>query len=266
MLAPEDIRQIVEAVSQTEWAQWCQQQMAAGAGGAGAATPPPAEDMGGMGSPPAADAGPPAAPAPPPSEPEKNGAQRYESGNGGPAPAMGNMDRRGTDPSASSFSPGLPTSKPQPYSRQAHDALEARIASLQDQVEVERAQRVNTERRAALSALATDGVRLDVEAEMKRLCYGRLRNDGEFNAAVKVISDNYQRDSLGESLPDGGFRVVPEETNAATEHYARTKQGPYQYTAAHRKAAKERCLRAADRGEKLNYDEVLADIAAGRAG
>jgi hypothetical protein len=100
MLSPEDLQQIVQAISQTDWAQWCQQQMAAqapastAAGGVPGAAPPAAgmaADLGAAGAippPPDAGAGLPPEPAPPAEPPAPvGGAEPPAVPEPAPAPA-----------------------------------------------------------------------------------------------------------------------------------------------------------------------------------
>lgn len=260
-------------------------------GGGLPAAPPEEPAMDPAGPPPAA---PPVAPASPPAppmdeppsgppseppmedEPEKYAAldamddeeieqymarrkRRYEAGS---------LEQDDSGPASGSLDPA-----PSQYSRSHAGAmhyaaqaqrLQAEKSQLQAEVHRLRAVATDSSRRTKLAELQNDGVILNVDEEMTRVCYSRM-NDAQFNGHVEAITKNYQRVPLG-GLPSGlsgalsDGAISRDTPGAGAQRSAAEQQQRAQYS----KEATDIVLRGRERGQSLDFGAVLADLHGGK--
>ncbi len=145
--------------------------------------------------------------------------------------------------------------------KELYSRLQEQVESLQRRLELERANRINAERYARLKELAQK-YRFDLEREMKRCAYGRM-SDEQFQEHCQEVIPNYRPNPAAQEwLP------VPEAVpQQSTERYERREDGLWMRTRYGREIeqrALDICLRAANRGEKLDYDEVCQKLASGQ--
>lgn len=259
MLAPEDVKQFVDALEQLPWVQWCKQQMQAEqspAAGAGLDDPaPPADD-------PLANAAPPAVPAPaagPVAKPEDEERTKMMAGAAPALPAMaakkpyaaGSVD--GTETVAPASVDGKEAG-PAKYSRlQAELAVQKRqIEALQAELAKQAGARVDVERYSALAEKA-HYFAFDVDEELEICRYSKM-SDEQFQAHLTRIDRNYRE------IPTGAMLHVPHDV---PERFSRQGQ-PERYSKEHRDEAMRICEAKALAGEDVDYAAVVAQVAGGK--
>ena len=131
-------------------------------------------------------------------------------------------------------------------------AQHAQIATLQTQLNEERAHRINAERYGKLQRMVSEGVILDIDKEMKRLNYSKINDEG-FESAVEFISDHATRMPTNLLIPT--FDDVPSQSSSA---------GREKYSKEQADRALKICEQKAIRGENVSYEATLAEVAAGR--
>jgi hypothetical protein len=132
--------------------------------------------------------------------------------------------------------------------RESYRAIVAQIERLQQELEAERAERINAQRQATLVALRQQYA-FDLTREMERCAWPKM-SDAQFEEHVQCIRENYRRIPIGERwpiLPSPPMDVQPE-----------------QYSEDQRRRARELVLRERERGVELTFEEALSRVT-GRA-
>jgi len=237
-LSPEDIKQIVDALEQTDVFQWARSQMKASA----PAVEPEVEANSAEGAPPAGELqpeaaaaeAPPAEAAPPAAPPAAEAAP--------PAPPPAEDDNL-----------------PMKYSRLASQVtgLQDTVQSLRTQLDTERGKRIDTERYAGLvEARRTRQFDLDAEFEICR--YARMPKDEAYRGHLDRIYANYRPIPVDTELPvfDGPGARSADRPGAAAEKQRYSKEAADK--------ALQICKAKMRKGEKASYEEVLEQVADGK--
>lgn len=259
MLDPQDIQQIVAALEQTDWAQWCKAKMASEAGPAPSV---PGADAGlGGGAPPAAPPGampagaPPGAPPAPPTDnaDQDKSAARYQAGEDDPEPPA---------------EPPAPPPEEKDKMSQAHAAdplararyakMEADNKAMADKVRRLEERQVNSDRYHMVSelrrSLAFDETKF-VDPEQGRLLekysYGNM-SDATFRDTLELIAD------IASPIPVGASLYAPDDAIPR----ARNEQQAERYARETSEEAVRMCRQAQDRGETLAFETALAQVRA----
>lgn len=135
--------------------------------------------------------------------------------------------------------------------------LEGQVATLTEQLGVERGKRVDAERYAALVDRRVHFA-LELDEEMERCCYAKMK-DEQFTEHLKVIDEHYRRIPIGEQLPLHGRGIdaaasLADVPGGQRADYA--KQHAAQRTASDK--ALQTSLSKAARGEDVDYNTELA--------
>jgi len=128
--------------------------------------------------------------------------------------------------------------------REAYSHLLAEIERLQQELEAEKATRINAERQARLIALR-QRYAFDLAKEFER-CKYPLMTDAQFEDHVQCIQENYRPIPIGEYIP-----------------FVRTpgiEQPAEQYSEDIRKRARELVLRERERGVEISFEEALQRV------
>lgn len=123
------------------------------------------------------------------------------------------------------------------------------LEKLRQDVEAERAARVNAERYSQLVQLR-QVYAFDLDKELERCRYSRM-TDEQFKDHLAIIRENYKRIPVGERLPPLGAAV---ELDEAREQYGEEVRRRALEIAKRKKAA----------GENVSYEEVLEAVKAGK--
>lgn len=123
------------------------------------------------------------------------------------------------------------------------------LEKLRQDVEAERAARVNAERYSQLVQLR-QVYAFDLDKELERCRYSRM-TDEQFKDHLAIIRENYRRIPVGERLPPLGAAV---ELDEAREQYSEEVRRRALEIAKRKKAA----------GEEVSYEEVLEAVKAGK--
>lgn len=251
-LSPDDVRQIVDALEQLPWVQWCKTQMtadespAAGMPGAEPAAAAPAGPDAAA-APTAAGASASAPAGPPPARPEEKKPEQNA------APPEPTTTTPAPPPPAATGEGGLGAVK---YSR-----LEAELAELRRQTqearqiaEAERGKRIDVERYARLTEKRRVKA-FDIDAEHERCRYSKM-NDAQFDAHLALIDANYRDIPIDTSLPipDGTAKQPPAPAAPVKERYSKEVIDK----------ATRYAKRLAMSGQSVDYAEVLEKAAAGQ--
>ena len=218
-LGQDEIRQIVDAMSELDWVKWVKDQMQKASNGnpnAGGEVPP-------------ADAGEESAPVVSPGADSTGDADKKRFSAGGDDKGrMGEGDMGGED-------------LPMKYSKLEHE-----FQHIKRQLEVETMSRVNHARLSRLTQLA-EVKSFDVDEEFEVCRYGKM-NDKDFERHAGVIEKNYR------DIPVDIMATVPE----SREFVPATREGSQaKYSKALSDQAMKICEQRACRGELVSYEEVL---------
>lgn len=123
------------------------------------------------------------------------------------------------------------------------------LEKLRQDVEAERAARVNAERYSQLVQLRQIYA-FDLEKEVERCRYSRM-TDEQFREHLDVIRENYKRIPVGERLPPLGAAVELDESRE-------------RYSEEVRRRALEIAKRKKELGESCTYEEILEAVKAGK--
>lgn len=123
------------------------------------------------------------------------------------------------------------------------------LERLRQDVEAERASRVNAERYSQLVQLR-QLYAFDLEKEVERCRYSRM-NDEQFRDHLQIIRENYRRIPVGERLPPLGAAV---ELDEAREKYSEDV----------RQRALAIAKRKKEQGEDVSFEEILEAVRAGK--
>jgi len=123
------------------------------------------------------------------------------------------------------------------------------LERLRQDVEAERASRVNAERYSQLVQLR-QVYAFDLEKEVERCRYSRM-TDEQFKDHLAIIRENYKRIPVGERLPPLGAAV---ELDEARE----------QYSEDIRRRALAIAKRKKEQGEDVSFEEILEAVRAGK--
>jgi len=123
------------------------------------------------------------------------------------------------------------------------------LERLRQDVEAERASRVNAERYSQLVQLR-QLYAFDLEKEVERCRYSRM-NDEQFRDHLQIIRENYRRIPVGERLPPLGAAV---ELDEAREKYSEDV----------RRRALAIAKRKKEQGEDVSFEEILEAVRAGK--
>jgi hypothetical protein len=123
------------------------------------------------------------------------------------------------------------------------------LEQLRQDVEAERASRVNAERYSQLVQLR-QVYAFDLEKEVER-CRASKMTDSQFQDHLSVIRENYRRIPVGERLPPLGAAVELEDSRE-------------QYSEDIRRRALEIAKRRKESGESCTYEEILEAVKAGK--
>jgi hypothetical protein len=123
------------------------------------------------------------------------------------------------------------------------------LEKLRQDVEAERAARVNAERYSQLVQLRQIYA-FDLEKEVERCRYSRM-TDEQFREHLDVIRENYKRIPVGERLPPLGAAVELDESRE-------------KYSEEVRRRALEIAKRKKELGESCTYEEILEAVKAGK--
>lgn len=300
MLSPEDIGQIVDSLMQTAPMQWVQSQMAkdsapAPADGIAPGALPDAGDMSGgpgagaTGQPPMG-AGPPPAPpvaAPSTAPPDAGivGDDNGEAPMGGPGagddeddkkqpyaasgdfggdradgqtPSAGSVDASGSGDAAGSYPVQRGAVGKASYAR--HPSPEVlkyakQVDTLQRRLNSEIEKRVNAERRETI--LAERQVRAFDETKMLERCKYSRMNDAAFNDTMDVLRESAPEIPIDITLPTFDSDDVPLARD-------RQQSGKEKYSMEQRAKAFRIAEASKIRGEEVLYEDVLAQVAAGK--
>ena len=251
MLSPEDIQQIVDAIEAQDWVQQVKAMLASQGAGANSDDPLPGDDIGGGDGDQLNDAPPSSAAAAPP--PAPGGLPGGAAGGPPPtgAPEGGPVPR---EPMGAGGAKGL-------YSRGRHGsghrmngrdlnpaALLDRVAKLTEQVEAERAARVDQERYSRLNELA-DQYDFDPDEEIELCRYGRMSAEN-FTAHCERIERYFRPQTI--TLPERATHGPP---MGRGERLTAARQNPEKYA----KAATAWCEAqiAADPNARPDYNAAL---------
>lgn len=185
MLAPDDIKQIVDAIEALDWVQWVKTEMG---------NPGPAGDE------------PKPAPAPAPA-PEK---------------LAKDPDTPGVPVKPA---PDLEPEKKEHYAKLQQELISGReqLAALRTELDAERGHRVNAERYAKLYELRQLHS-FDLDAEIKRAKYGKMGNE-QFADHCKLIEENYRPIPVGAPMlpawTPGADAAAANQSAGAKEKYGR---------------------------------------------
>lgn len=123
------------------------------------------------------------------------------------------------------------------------------LERLRQDVEAERASRVNAERYSQLVQLR-QVYAFDLEKEVERCRYSRM-TDEQFRDHLAIIRENYKRIPVGERLPPLGAAV---ELDESRERYGEEV----------RRRALEIAKRKKELGEACSYEDILEAVKAGK--
>jgi hypothetical protein len=231
MLSPEELDQIVEAVSKTDWAMYVKDQMAKSGAADGQLDEPPA-DL------PLADDEPPVVPA----EPEPA------------APAADDL------PAPIDDEPAVPADedddKKENYAALRREVIELKrqVVSQREALDTERGQRVDAERYSQLAVLGSRFA-LDLDEEAEACRYGRMSDD-QFNEHLDRIQRHY-RPSMAHT------RIPTLDTPRGSAKVPATGDSK-KYSKAQSDKAREFCERKAAAGERVDYASVLERVKSGQ--
>lgn len=134
---------------------------------------------------------------------------------------------------------------------EAVKTLQKQLKATQTQLDEERSHRIDAERYNKLQGMQSEGVMLDLNKEMGRLCYSKM-NDQQFNDAVEFISEHAQRLPTNLLIPT--FDQPPRESVTGRERYSKEQS--------------DRALKIAEQkaiaGESVTYESILSQVAAGK--
>ena len=287
MLAPEDLKQIVDAIEQLDWVQAIKQLLTTEAAEetlpAGPAIAPPAAPPAGpigepAAGPPVVPAGPPAAPPvePPAEEPEKKKfaaastnldeisdedlekyvcdrkAKKYAA----EAAESGSVDGKASPKPEGGDAEGATGSKPDTGSidgKVKYSALQAKL----DKLTAERYALANAARREVLNRIRYHRV-FDVDKEVKR-CEFQAMDDEHFNEHCDTIIENYARTSAGDGMPIPIELFNKKQADATPTSSEREKYSKEVVEKAVRYVQDQKTI-----GRVVLYDTVLENLAAGK--
>lgn len=135
--------------------------------------------------------------------------------------------------------------------------LRQTVDVLRGQLEEERGRRINTERYAALADCRRTRL-FDLDAEFELVKYGRL-SDEQFTAHVERISTNYREIPLDVNLPTFD---LPAATSLSRPGGQKNRE---RYSKEVSDEALKIAKQKAMRGEPVSYEEVLEEVASGKA-
>jgi len=247
-LSPEDISQIVDAISQTDVFQWAKGKMAEES----APQPSvPQDDMDGD--------------VDQPGDPDDETAptqQLAPPSTAPPAAPMAPPPDKGVNPPANDkakYGEHYSKGQRQPTIQQLWErvqSLDEQLKTAQGELATEREKRVNAERYSRLNGLLAEGVLIEPQKELDRLCYSKA-SDEQFEANIGFLIEHATRvplnlmapvfDTVAPTSPDSGSR-------GAKERYSKD---------AAEKATKL-TLERRGRGEQVTYEQILADVVAGK--
>lgn len=283
MLAPEDIKQIVDAIEQLDWVQGVKEMLAAGPGGADAGLPAPGAPEAPVGpEAPAPEVGPPdvgdtgAPPQPPPDQmaaryecddEDKEMFARYMSGDAEDEEVQeymaGKRARYGAaEGSAEEGDPGNPTdngtvvndsvaySRSRNGSRVDHAAKYARLErehrQVKDRLSKLEAEKRSVYRRSRLNEKLAVGFCFDIDDELD-LTSGMT--DQQFDTHVDRVVEKYERVPLSMHHPPLSTPDLPAE-RAKNDRYARERSD---------KISKY-ILREREKGNAITWEEAAEKI------
>lgn len=249
-LTPEDIGQIVDAISQTDVFQWAKQKMAEENAPSPSVPQPGAPDPNappGLGADPSAtDPGePPPIPAPP-APPPPAAPPAGPAGSGVNPPAT-DRQKYGEHYSRA----GVPTLQ---QLVERVQALENQLQQATTDLAGEREKRVNAERYSRLNGLMAEGVLIEPRKEMERLCYSKA-TDEQFDHALGFLLEHATRVPLNLMPPVFDAPGTASVTGGNKEKYSREQA----------ERATKLTLERRGRGEDVTFEQVLSDVVAGKA-
>ena len=131
--------------------------------------------------------------------------------------------------------------------------LQKQLKQTQDQLAVERSHRIDAERYGKLQTMVSEGVLLDINKEMGRLCYAKMPADEAFDGAVEFISDHAQRMPTNLLLPSWDD-VPPAPGSPGREKYSKEMSDKARVIAEQK----------AVNGESVDFVQVLEQVASGK--
>lgn len=184
--------------------------------------------------------------APPP--PKKYGAAGGELDGADGGPSQGDIDADGDGEAAGSYQEAAAPAK---YSRLSAElaAMKKQLATQQQQLNAERAKRINAERYSQLTG-KRQHLRFDLDKEADRCLYSKM-NDEAFAEHLAAMDENYQPMPYGELF-------VPETVAAGPAGFGRER---YNKQASDR--AKTICEQKIAAGESPDYGAILEQVVAG---